>query len=199
MEVLPFLATLRTSTAPLVEATLAQKSAKEISVSFSVRTQNQELLVTFSSAQYPIFLGTIIGFGQITDYKFSDVLNSPNINTINIQGSYQAPINQNIFLLPSQSFTIPILGPAPGLATIGHKYVVRAAVSFSLSFPTFFTSRHSKLTLISPSLTGSLHLRPIPLNAHRTPLVRDIAAQHCRSKNPQPEPDHDAKRHVGLI
>ncbi|KAH8676486.1 heme peroxidase [Tricladium varicosporioides] len=119
-------------------------------------TETRGIVLIISSAQYPIFLGTIIGFGQIIDYKFSDVLNSPNINTINIQGSYQAPINQNIFILPSQSFTIPILASGPGSATIGHKYVVRAAVSLP-TLPNY----HAKLTLTSLRNRSSPRSHPL--------------------------------------
>ncbi|KAG9236919.1 putative L-ascorbate peroxidase 6 [Amylocarpus encephaloides] len=53
---------------------------------------------------------TLIGFGTIVDYEFNDTLSSPSITSINIMSSYTAPVNLNIFILPSQSFSNPVNG-----------------------------------------------------------------------------------------
>ncbi|KAF4637778.1 hypothetical protein G7Y89_g297 [Cudoniella acicularis] len=81
---------------------------------------------------YPLFLNTVIGFNTITDYLFNDTLNSPNINTINVQSSYQAPINQNIFILPSQSF-IDDIRNSDGVGFVQINYVVRVAILKTLA------------------------------------------------------------------
>ncbi|KAG9227959.1 heme peroxidase [Amylocarpus encephaloides] len=84
-----------------------------------------------TGAAIPIFRNTQIGFGTIKDYAFFDTFNSPTIQTINVQGQYSAPINLNIFLLPSQTFTLPVRD-GPGGAVLTNRYLVRAAVKGSL-------------------------------------------------------------------
>ena len=64
---------------------------------------------------------TSVAFGSITDYPFNDTLNSPSVTSINVMNSYTVPINLSIFVLVSQSFSIPTSGAA--------QFVVRAAVS----------------------------------------------------------------------
>lgn len=81
---------------------------------------------------YPLVQGVNIGFGTIRDYPFSEPLNSPTILSITIENNYTAPINQNIFILPSQSFHNQIMD-STGSFTVNQQYVLRAAVSYPLS------------------------------------------------------------------
>jgi hypothetical protein len=60
-----------------------------------------------------------VPFGTVIFYAFNDTMNSPEITSINIQGSYTEPINLNLFVLPSQSFVDSTTG----------QFIVRAAVS----------------------------------------------------------------------
>jgi hypothetical protein len=77
------------------------------------------------TATYPILFKTPIGFGNITDYAFNDTLTSAQITSINVENNYTAPINPNIFVLPSHSYHNTI--QTSGVNT-GSQFVVRAAV-----------------------------------------------------------------------
>ncbi|KAF4631414.1 hypothetical protein G7Y89_g6715 [Cudoniella acicularis] len=76
-------------------------------------------------APYPVVNNTDIGFGTISNYAFHDTLTNANIANITIQKSYSAPINQKIFILPSQSFRNQV---SNGNTVVNKQYVVRAAL-----------------------------------------------------------------------
>jgi hypothetical protein len=107
-----------------------------------------------------------LGFGTITSYAFSDTLNNPEITSINIVGSsYSAPINQNLFILPSRSFSNMVTNSV-GQA-VQNELIIRAAVSKTLltivsTLPTFFVHLQMKFSQTDNLLSqlGSKHARP---------------------------------------
>ncbi|RFU35541.1 hypothetical protein B7463_g815, partial [Scytalidium lignicola] len=76
---------------------------------------------------YPVLDNTPIGFGTITDYAFNDTIDS-SITSINLESSYSAPINQNIFIIFSQSFRNPVIASV----TVKQQYVIRVAILSTL-------------------------------------------------------------------
>jgi hypothetical protein len=112
-----------------------------------------------------------LGFGTITTYTFNDTLNNPKITSINIVGSsYSAPINQNLFILPSQSFSNLIKNPS-GSKVVENQLIIRAAVSKTLliivsTLPTLFIHLQMKFSQADDLLTqlGSKHARPDRIN-----------------------------------
>ncbi|TAQ86696.1 generic peroxidase [Chlorociboria aeruginascens] len=75
-----------------------------------------------------------IGFGIITDYVFSDTSIDPTVTSINVENSFVEPINQNIFILVSQSFNNQIRNSF-GNATVNQQFVIRAAILQTLAPP----------------------------------------------------------------
>lgn len=72
--------------------------------------------LTFIATRFPFF-------GNTTFYSFTDVFNSPTIQSITVQGTYTEAINLSLFVVPSLSFVN------------GGTVLIRAAVSASSSLP----------------------------------------------------------------
>lgn len=98
---------------------------------------------TFIATRFPFF-------GNTTFYKFNDTIDS-KVTSLTIQGTYTEAINQNLFVVPSQSFVNPGTGPT---------YRIRAAVSLlslGLEFKLSFWQLLTSLAPAGTTLTATLY------------------------------------------
>ncbi|KAH8815517.1 heme peroxidase [Xylogone sp. PMI_703] len=80
---------------------------------------------------FPVFQNTPLGFGTISTYAFSDTID-PSVTSINVENTFTEAINQNLFVIFSQSFRNPLFDPNSG-AVVKKQYVIRAAILSKLA------------------------------------------------------------------
>jgi hypothetical protein len=118
---------------------LAQNLATQTHVGES-SLKRSDLLLIFGTVTQPS-----PAFGTITDYTFSDTLNSPEITSISIENVFTEPINLNIFIVPSLTFS----------NAAGNQFILRAAVS-TLILPTTQSPLTLPLKMFGPDEPLSL-------------------------------------------
>ena len=123
---LNFSGTITTHSTTAAPATASYFYANAAGVSTGAKTSQpggSERLLTSITVSANLFIvpQPRRGFGNVTDYPFTDIIANHAVASINIaNGLFTAPINQNIFILVSQSF----LDEASGAP----QYIIRAAV-----------------------------------------------------------------------